>query len=103
MSAIPGVLLSPLWFFAVLLPLFYRFKGGKGPGEGLLLAMAIYPLATALFFRFDPKTLLPMVIPIHIFGAASIVACGQYLNERFQIQNLQKSALWPPSLPSFWY
>ncbi len=88
MSAMPGMLLSPLWFFAVLLPLFYGFHQRKGPGEALLLAMLIYPLVVVLLFRYDIIFLLPALIPVHILGSAAILACSEYLKQRFAIKRL---------------
>lgn len=88
MSALPGMLLSPLWFFAVLLPLFYGFHDRKGPGETLLLTMLIYPFVVVLLFRYDAIFLLPTLIPIHILGSAAIFACSKYLQQRFEIKHL---------------
>ena len=49
MSSIPGVLLSPLWFFAVLLPLFYRFRKRVGSGRRAIIDHVNLPFAHRFF------------------------------------------------------
>jgi len=88
MSAIPGMLLSPLWFFAVFLPLFYGFQRKKGPGESLLVTMLIYSFIVVLLFRYDIIFLLSMLIPVHMLGSAAVVAYSTYLRHQFEIHRL---------------
>jgi putative flippase GtrA len=75
----PKVLMSPLFLFCAFLPLLSARSHLKWVTELPLIAMVVVPL---LFFFFTSSTitaLLPMVVPISIFGAAGITTLSTYI------------------------
>jgi putative flippase GtrA len=77
---LPGVLLSPIVLFALLLPV---LAGGRGSGSGVdeipLLVLTIWPLLFYPLVQLEPRLLFPTLIGVCIFGAAGLVAFGRFV------------------------
>ena len=76
---LPGMLLSPVIIFAILLPLLTA-RRGRIPGDELpLLAFSLWPLAFYPVIQLEPRLLFPTLIGAGIFGAAGAVAAGRLI------------------------
>jgi 4-amino-4-deoxy-L-arabinose transferase-like glycosyltransferase len=79
LQRLPGVLLSPLPLFALLLPMVARHRG-RAPGDERPLALMLaFPLAFYPCIQVEPRLLMPVLVPLHVFGAAGLVAIAAYL------------------------
>lgn len=69
----PGIILSPLFVFAAILPIFSARPHIHMAGEIPLMIMLFVSL---VLFIVQPSVinLLPILIPIHIFGSAGMIA-----------------------------
>ncbi|MFO1406402.1 MAG: GtrA family protein [Steroidobacteraceae bacterium] len=93
LERLPGVLLSPLFLLAVLLPAFSRRRASVAGEEWPLLAFTVWPLLFYPLLQLEPRMLLPVAIGTCIFGAGALVALGDYLAQR-----LARPALrWAPA------
>ncbi len=82
LERIPGVLLSPILLFALILP-FFAGSWGRGSLDELPpLLMAGFPLLFYPLVQVEPRVFLPVVLPVHIFGAAGLAAFSQYVGIR---------------------
>jgi hypothetical protein len=78
LERLPGMLLSPLFLAALLLPALVRRRAGRATEWPLLLFTA-WPLLFYPLLQLEPRMLFPVVIGVGIFGAAGLVALGQFL------------------------
>jgi hypothetical protein len=76
LERLPGVLLSPLFLFALLLPALCRRRATVPSEEWPLLAFTVWPLLFYPLLQLEPRMLLPVAIGSCIFGAAALVAIG---------------------------
>jgi putative flippase GtrA/4-amino-4-deoxy-L-arabinose transferase-like glycosyltransferase len=93
LERLPGVLLSPLFLLALLLPAIARRRGSVPGDEWPLLALTVWPLLFYPLLQLEPRMLLPVVIGTCIFGAAALVAAGTFLARRLARPALQ----WAPA------
>lgn len=82
LERIPGVLLSPILLFALILPLFAGSWGRSSFDELPPLLMAGFPLLFYPLVQVEPRLFLAVVFPVHIFGAAGLAAFSQYVGMR---------------------
>lgn len=82
LERLPGVLLSPLFLAALLLPALVR-RRASAREEWPLLAFALWPLLFYPLLQLEPRMLFPVLIGVAIFGAAGLVAIGRYLSLHF--------------------
>lgn len=93
LERLPGVLLSPLFLLALLLPAMSRPRRDV-PGETWpLLAFTAWPLLFYPLLQLEPRMLMPVVIGTCIFGAAALVAAGRFIAECLGSPRLQ----WTPA------
>lgn len=76
---IPKILLSPIFLFAFCLPLFSSRKHLNAGAEFPLLVMLFFPLMFFPMFIVLQRYFFPILVPIHIFGAAGIVTLVTYI------------------------
>jgi hypothetical protein len=93
LERLPGVLLSPLFLFALLLPAVSRRRGAAAGEEWPLLAFTVWPLLFYPLLQLEPRMLLPVVIGTCIFGAAALVAVGTFLAQQLRLPALR----WTPA------
>ena len=93
LERLPGVLLSPLFLLAFLLPAIARRRGSAPGEEWPLLAFTLWPLLFYPLLQLEPRMLLPVVIGTCIFGAAALVAAGTFMARRLATPALQ----WAPA------
>lgn len=94
LQRLPGVLLTPMWLFVLLLPLLS--KGGSLARLWPLLVMLCFPLLLFPLLQVEPRLLFPILIPIQIFGAAGLFVFCVYVSERvggFSIYRLATSLI----------
>jgi putative flippase GtrA len=78
LERMPGVLLSPVIVFALLLPVFVN-RARDGLGQDLVVAwMALFPVLLYPLIQVEPRLFFSVLIPVHIFGAAGLVAFTRY-------------------------
>ncbi len=82
LKTLPGVLLSPLWLFALLLPLFAHVGSRTRWIQWPLIAMLVFPFCVYPLLHLEPRYLLAVLVPIHIFGAAGLVAFCCFVGDR---------------------
>ena len=82
LERLPGVLLSPLFLFALLLPALSRRRGAVRGEEWPLLAFTVWPLLFYPLMQLEPRMLLPVAIGTGIFGAGALVSVGTLLAAR---------------------
>ena len=77
----PAILLSPIFLFALLLPEFLKINNfGRRRGDHLpLVIIFFFPLLFYPLIHIEPRFLFSILIPIHIWGAAGIVAISAYM------------------------
>lgn len=78
LERLPGVLLSPVVLFALLLPFFVAHRGRTGGDELPLLLMLAFPVLFYPLIQLEPRLFFPILVPVHVFGAAGIVAFGAF-------------------------
>ena len=83
LERLPGVLLSPLFLAALLLPALVR-RRASARQEWPLLLFSLWPILFYPLLQLEPRMLFPVVVGACIFGAASLVALGQFLAERLK-------------------
>jgi len=83
LERLPGMLLSPIFLAALLLPALARRRGG-GRREWPLLAFTLWPLLFYPLLQLEPRMLLPTVIGCCLFGAAGLVVLGRFVAERLR-------------------
>jgi hypothetical protein len=93
LERLPGVLLSPLFLLALLLPAIARRRGSVPGDEWPLFAFTAWPLLFYPLLQLEPRMLLPVVIGTCIFGAAALVAVGTFTARRLARPTLQ----WAPA------
>jgi len=94
LERLPGVLLSPLFLLALLLPALSRRRGGRRGEEWPLLAFTLWPLLFYPLLQLEPRMLLPVAIGSCIFGAAALVAIGAFITQRLGSPALR----WAPAV-----
>ncbi len=83
MQRLPGVLLTPICFFALLLPLLSKGEKHQLLMTWPLLVLLFFPLLMFPLMQVEPRYLFPILIPIQIFGAAGLYAFCSYIGERY--------------------
>jgi putative flippase GtrA len=78
MERLPGVLLSPIPLFALLLPI---FAGGLGFASAPLLLMLVFPLVFNPLVQIEPRLMHPMLVPLQILGSAGLTAFARYAHD----------------------
>lgn len=80
LQRLPGVLITPTWLFAVLLPVLARPtpRIWKWP----LVVLLVFPLIFYPLTRVEPRYLFAIIIPVQIFGAAGVFAFCSYVSSR---------------------
>jgi len=76
---VPGVLLTPLFLFAFFLPLAVRCRKEKWIESLPLLLMLLFPLLFFTFTQIEPRYLFLILVPVHIFGSAGLLAVSNTL------------------------
>lgn len=77
---LPGVLLSPVVLFALLLPVLAGRRGSdSGVDELPLLTLTIWPLLFYPLVQLEPRLLFPTLIGVCIFGSAGLIAFGRFV------------------------
>ena len=90
LKSAPGVLLTPMCFFAFFLPLFSRSRNGTLLPEWPWLVMLFFPFVTYPLLYIEPRLLFAILPPIHIFGAAGLLAFSTFLVETNYFRYLYK-------------
>ena len=93
LERLPGVLLSPLFLFALLLPALSRRRGAVRGEEWPLLAFTVWPLLFYPLLQLEPRMLLPVAIGACIFGGGALVAVGALVAGRLRSPALR----WAPA------
>jgi putative flippase GtrA len=93
LERLPGVLLSPLFLLALLLPAVSRRRAGGDGEEWPLLAFTVWPLLFYPLLQLEPRMLLPVAVGTSIFGAAALVAIGTFVADRLRRPSLR----WAPA------
>ena len=93
LERLPGVLLSPLFLLALLLPAVSRRRAVVAGEEWPLLAFTVWPLLFYPLLQLEPRMLLPVAIGTSIFGAATLVAIGTFVADRLRRPSLR----WMPA------
>lgn len=88
LERLPGILISPVPLFALLLPVFTGRKSLLRGRKPALLLMFVFPLALYPLILLEPRLLLPIVIPVNIFGAAGLLAFTTYASQESKIPQL---------------
>jgi len=88
LERLPGVLLSPLPLFALLLPLFAHLRKNDAGGRLSLLVLLVFPLGFYPLIQVEPRLFLPILIPVNVFGAAGVEAFCAYV-----VRDSQRSRL----------
>jgi putative flippase GtrA len=78
LERLPGMLLSPLFLAALLLPALVRRRAGRAT-EWPLMLFTTWPLLFYPLLQLEPRMLFPLVIGAGVFGAAGLVALGRFL------------------------
>ena len=78
----PGVLLTPMWFFALLLPLFSGSKDGTLLPEWPWLVMLFFPFVIYPVIYVEARFLFPAILPVHLFGAAGLVVLAVFIGNQ---------------------
>jgi putative flippase GtrA len=94
LERLPGVLLSPLFMVALLLPALSRRRAQVQGEEWPLLAFTLWPILFYPLLQLEPRMLLPVAIGMCIFGAGALVAIGAFVHQRFQ----QGTLRWAPAI-----
>jgi len=80
---LPGMILSPFFLVALLLPLVYpRREPARDPAWPLLLFSA-WPLLFYPFMQLEPRMLFPTLVGAIVFSAAALMPAGRWLNAVF--------------------
>lgn len=80
---LPGIILSPLFLVALLLPLVYpRRESARAPAWPLLLFTA-WPVLFYPFIQLEPRMLFPTLIGAIVFSSAALMPAGRWLNSLF--------------------
>ena len=88
LERLPGMLLSPLFLAALLLPALVRRRAGNG-AEGPLLLFTAWPLLFYPLLQLEPRMLFPVVMGVGILGAAGMVALGRFLSGQLDRPSLR--------------
>lgn len=82
---LPGVLLSPIFLFALLLPVLRRNGPTRASPRSApvwpVLLMTIWPLGFYPLIQLEPRMLLPTLVGAIIFGSAGALLAGRRLVE----------------------
>lgn len=81
LQQLPGVFLTPMIFFALLLPCLVRRQELNLKLAWPLIALFVLSLSLNLWLRPEAGGLLAILVPTHIFGAAGLMAFGAYLTQ----------------------
>ncbi|TNF83142.1 MAG: GtrA family protein [Acidobacteria bacterium] len=82
MERMPGVLLSPVILFALLLPVFVS-RAREDVGQDAVVGwMALFPILLYPLIQVEPRLFFSILVPVHIFGAAGLVAFTRYAGRR---------------------
>ncbi|GAB4238680.1 MAG: hypothetical protein Tsb0021_18370 [Chlamydiales bacterium] len=88
---LPQAVMSPIFFFMFILPILSARKHLEIAVELPLLIMLIYPLALFLTESTGVRGLLPLLVPLNIFGAAGIAAFCSYINTEVLLADKMKA------------
>ncbi len=87
LKSTPGVLLTPLWFFAFCLPLFTRGINRTLMPEWPWLVMLFFPIIAYPLLYVEPRLLFASLLPVHLFGAAGLLALSCFLARNQYMEN----------------
>jgi len=82
LERLPGVLVSPVIVFALLMPVFVRRTRGGLSQDAVVAWMALFPILLYPLIQVEPRLFFSLLIPVHIFGAAGVVAFTRYAGGR---------------------
>lgn len=92
LQSLPGVLLTPLWLFAFLLPMFTHKIAKNLLPEWPWVLLLFFSLAYSAVFSIAPSDLLPLVFPAHLFGVAGLVALACFIGRSGLLRYIYPSA-----------
>ena len=78
----PGMLMSPLFIIALLLPMLAGRRALYRYDEWPLLTFMVFPLLFYPFLNFEPRMLFPIVIAINIFAAGGVLALVAFIQKK---------------------
>jgi len=70
--------------FALLLPALAAVRGRSMGDETPLLVMLVFPLSFYPLIQVEPRFFYPILMPVHVFGAAGLVAFGVFASSQFR-------------------
>ncbi len=85
LERLPGIMISPVPLFALMLPF---FAGRPGVREGPLLLMLVFPLVFNPLVQVEPRLMYPMLVPLQIFGAAGLAAFASYVQAGYDVRRV---------------
>ena len=84
---LPGMMLSPIILFALVLPFLAGHRGGpNGTDELPLLLFTVWPLLFYPLLQLEPRLLFPTLIGTCVFGAAGLLVLGRYIADSLPSQ-----------------
>lgn len=87
LEQLPGVLLSPMFLVALLLPALVANRGTSRGDELPVLAMLLFPICFYPLIQIEPRLFFAILVPVHVFGAAGLEAVCRYLEQRVRLRN----------------
>ncbi len=88
MIKLPGVLFSPLFIFALLLPWTNKKRPVNRYESWPLHTFIAFPVLFYPFIQLEPRMLFPIAIGVNIFGAAGLIAFAHILQLKLNSQKL---------------
>ncbi|MDP1835609.1 MAG: GtrA family protein [Chlamydiales bacterium] len=79
LKSIPGVFLTPMWFFAFMFPLFVRSVNGTFLPEWPWVLLLAFPFVVYPLLYVESRFLFSAILSVHLFGAAGLVALSAFI------------------------
>ncbi len=86
LKRLPTVLLSPVFLFALLVPILAVRTRYARVEELPLLAMLVFPLGFYPLIQIEPRLLFPILIAIHVYGARGLIVACESVERRTGIR-----------------
>lgn len=90
LMTLPGVVLTPTAVLAMMLPIFLGRATVMRNARLPLLLMLVFPLLYYPLSPRDPGVLLPLLVPLQVFGAAGLMALAAYTSREVRISGLRQ-------------
>lgn len=87
---LPGILLTPTVILAMMLPVFLGRATVMRNARLPLLLMLVFPVLYYPLSHRDPGLLLPVLVPVQVFGAAGLMALAAYTSREVKISGLRQ-------------